>query len=287
MLRTPHPLLLTLAFAGFCLTQGSQLMAEDRNEGLARSIVTADRVLVIGHRGACAAAPENTLASFRLALEAKPDMVELDYYHSSDGVPFVFHDKDLDRTTNAIALWGKKKLAIDKVAWAELSQLDAGSWFAPQFAGTRIPTLAESIDTIQSGSVTLIERKGGDAATVVKLLAEKKLLERVVVQAFDWDYLRDCHRLAPELPLGALGSKTLGPEQIKQIQTTGASAVGWKWSDIGPAEVKRVHAAGLKLWVYTVNEPADMRKLIALGVDGLITDKPALARQVVAQIEAQ
>jgi glycerophosphoryl diester phosphodiesterase len=238
---------------------------------------------VIGHRGACAAAPENTLPSFKLALQAKPDMVELDYYHSVDGIPFVFHDSTLDRTTNSRAVLGKNKLPVGNVPWEQLRQLDAGAWFNAKFKGTRIPTLDESIDCIQQGSVTLIERKGGDAATIVTLLKKKQLLDQVVVQAFDWDYLRECHRLAPDLALGALGSKALSSKRLAEINTTGAKAVGWKHTDIGTAEVKRVHEAGLKLWVYTVNDPADMRRLIRLGVDGLITDRPDVARQVVAE----
>ena len=272
----------TLAFLFILVTSTATLMAQDSTDRKAHQLVNADRVLVIAHRGASAYAPENTLPAFRLALESKPDLVELDYYHSADGVPFSFHDKSLDRTTNAVKLWGKKKLVCETLPWAELAELDAGSWFDAKYKGTKIPALAESIDTIQAGSVTLIERKGGDAATVVKLLGEKQLIDQVVVQAFDWDYLTECHRLAPELALGALGSKSLGAKQIAEIKATGAAAVGWKHSDINRAAVERVHAAGLKLWVYTVNEPADMKRLITLGVDGLITDKPELAREVVA-----
>jgi len=272
----------TFAFLFTLVATTVSLMAQDRPAHKAHELISTDRVLVIAHRGASAYAPENTLPAFKLALESKPDLVELDYYHSADGVLFSFHDKTLDRTTNAVKRRGKRKLACDKLPWAELAELDAGSWFDPKYKGTKIPTLAESIDAIQTGSVTLIERKGGDAATVVKLLSEKQLLDQVVVQAFDWDYLRECHRLAPGLALGALGSKSLGAKEIAEIKTTGAAAVGWKHSDINRAAVERVHAAGLKLWVYTVNEPADMKRLIALGVDGLITDKPELAREVVS-----
>lgn len=294
MVRYHVPLLCFLLLGALgCEAQGSHNMGEEQSEApventrqpetVAEKLVASDRVLVIGHRGASGLAPENTIPSFRLALESKPDMVELDYYQSADGIPFVLHDKTLDRTTNAIALWGKKKLAGTKVQWSQLQQLDAGNWYNAKFQGTAIPSLADSLDVIQQGSVTLIERKGGDADTIVKLLKQKQLLEEVVVQAFDWDYLRECHRRAPQLTLGALGSKRLGSREVAQIKTTGAAAVGWKHSDIGATEVKQVHEAGLKVWVYTVNDPSEMKRLIRLGVDGLITDRPDLAREIVSQ----
>ena len=271
----------SLAVVYVALAAGSLTMAAEPARPTAKQVIASPRTLVIGHRGASGSAPENTLPAFRLALAAKPDMVELDYYHSSDGIPFVFHDSTLDRTTNAVVLGQRRKTAPTSLSWSQLQRFDAGSWYNAKFAGTHIPTLDESLDTIQAGSVTLIERKGGDAQTVVDLLKRKKLLDQVVVQAFDWDYLADCHRLAPELVLGALGSKQLGPQQLAEIQQTGAQAVGWNYKDIGAAEVERVHAAKLKLWVYTVNDADQMRRLIKLGIDGLITDHPALARRIV------
>ena len=152
----------------------------------AAALVAAKRILIIAHRGASAHAPENTLPAFAAALKTKCDLVELDYYHSADRVPVVFHDKALDRTTNALAVLGKSKLEVDEVSLADLQRLDAGKWFKKgNFAGTKLPTLDESLDVIQAGKMTLIERKAGDAATLVKLLDEKKLRSDFVVKAFD------------------------------------------------------------------------------------------------------
>ena len=131
-------------------------------------------MLIIAHRGNSSVAPENTLPAFESALDAKADLVELDYHHSADGVPVVLHDDMLDRTTNAQELLGKEKLLVVDVPSAEIAKLDAGLWFSDEFNGTKLPTLVESLAAIQAGSTTLIERKAGDAATLVKLLEREE-----------------------------------------------------------------------------------------------------------------
>jgi glycerophosphoryl diester phosphodiesterase len=264
--------LITLSAAIF----GSTAVAQVRVVSKAALMVGAERVLVIGHRGASAQAPENTLPAFEAALKAKADLVELDYYHSLDNVPVVFHDKTLDRTTDSETILGRTKIEVTEVSLGDLKKLDAGKWFKPQFAGTKIPTLLEALALIQPpGGMTLIERKQGDAASLVKLLDEQKLRGDVVVQAFDWNYLTDCHKLAPDLVLGALGSKELTPLRIAQIKKTGAAVIGWKHDDLTAANIALVHAAGLRCWAYTVNDTRRGKQLVEMGIDGLITDNPA------------
>lgn len=257
-------------------------------------LLAAPRVLVIAHRGYSGIAPENTLPSFELAARAGADLIELDYYHSADNVPVVLHDRTLDRTTDAVARWGAAKLtAHDKTA-AELATLDAGKWFAPRYVGTKLPTLSEAIDLINRDSVTLIERKDGDAPTLVKLLRDKQALNTVVVQAFDWDFLRDCHREAPDLVLGALGppstrngkklqpqDKFLSADDLDEIQTFGARVVGWN-DQVTRESVQEAHRRGLKVWIYTVNDVEKAQKLIALGVDGIISNDTPLIWKALA-----
>jgi glycerophosphoryl diester phosphodiesterase len=242
----------------------------------AEQLVFADQVQVIAHRGNSGAAPENTLPAFRQAAQAGADMVELDYYHSADGIPVVFHDKDLDRTTNAVGWFGKSKLRVEQLSYCQLRCLDAGSWFDHRYRGVRIPTLNEALSTIQSGSTTLIERKAGDAGTCVNLLRCRGLLDRVVVQAFDWEYLAQCHQLAPQLVLGALGDDELTPDKLDQIALTGARIVGWNHKYIGPDQVAMVHDRDWRMWVYTVNDVPRADELVAAGIDGLITNYPAM-----------
>ena len=132
-------------------------------------------ILVIAHRGDSKVAPENTLPAFASAVKAGADLVELDYYHSADGVPVVFHDDDLGSHDRRHAAVGRREdQARQQEPGRARSSSTPASWFEPKFAGTRIPTLDEALDTIQAGSMTLIERKGGDPATCIELLKQKK-----------------------------------------------------------------------------------------------------------------
>src|SRR4029077_16465988 len=101
--------------------------------------------------------------------------------------------------------WGAKHVEFeDKTAW-ELRSLDAGSWFDPNYAGTRVPLLSEALDLIQSSSTALLERKSGDVSSIINLLDSKQLIGRVVVQSFDWGFLRAFHERVPGQTLAALG----------------------------------------------------------------------------------
>ena len=259
-------------------------------------LLETKRTLIIGHRGYPQFAPENTLPSWKLALAAGADMAELDYYHSKDGKLVVIHDGTLDRTTDATNRWGKTKISVTSKTAAELQSLDAGSWFDPKYTGTKIPLLTEALDAIQGGGgVTLIERKDGDAATCVKLLQEKKLVNRVIVQAFDWQYLKDYHALEPDQVLGALGppglladgtkpegkAKMLSAAWLDELVKTGAKAAVWS-DQVNKEAVDLAHQRGLKVWVYTINDPAAANKLLDMGVDGLITNNTGLMWKTLA-----
>jgi glycerophosphoryl diester phosphodiesterase len=262
----------------------------------ALKLLNAKRTLIIGHRGYPQFAPENTIPSWKLAIEAGADMAELDYYHSKDGQLVVMHDGTLDRT-DATNRWGGKKIAVSSKTAAELQTLDAGGWFDKKYTGTKVPTLIEALDTIQgSGSVTLIERKEGDPAACVKLLRDKKLINQVIVQAFDWEYLKNFHELEPKQVLGALGppkvlpdgkhpdakmSKEMNAHWLDLLEKTGAKAVVWD-NRVSKRFVEEAHKRGLKVWVYTINDPAAANKLLDMGVDGLITNNTGLMWRAVA-----
>jgi glycerophosphoryl diester phosphodiesterase len=241
----------------------------------AQKLVGQTGTLIIAHRGNSSVTPENTLPAFQSAIEAKSDLVELDYYHAADGVPVVIHDEILDRTTDAEQVFGKPKLLIGDFSSTDLRKLDAGTWFDEKFAGVRIPTLTESIDLIQKGSVTLVERKGGDADTVVKLLEKMNLIDQVVVQAFDWEYVKRCRELSPKLALATLSGKPAAPEQIEAAAATGADIIVWDHRKIDGTQIEQIHKLGKKAWAYTIDDPARAKQLIAAGLDGVITNKPA------------
>lgn len=243
--------------------------------------IHAPRVLVIAHRGDSLAAPENTLPAFASAVRAGADLVELDYVHTADGVPIVFHDEYLDRVTDACARWGGESIVAGSKTWAELSQLDAGGWFGPQFAGTRIATLAEALAATCPYVPMMIERKSGNAATCVRLLEQTGFIEQVVVTAFDWQYLADCRALAPSLALGALGTKPLTARQLDAAAALGASVIGWDDLYVTPAHIKAAHEHGLRAWVWTVDNPGRAEELISQGIDGLISNAPGRMLEMV------
>ena len=261
----------------------------------ALNMIASKRPLVIGHRGYCHFAPENTLPSFKLAMAAGADLVELDYHHTKDGKLIVIHDSELDRTTDATNRWPQKRIKIASKTAAEIQSLDAGSWFDAKYAGTKVPLLAEALDTIQQGSVTLIERKDGEPAECIKLLRNKDLINKVVVQAFDWEYLREFHELEPEQVLAALGPPTLLPDGKKpsgrskelsavwldDLQKTGAKVAVWN-QQVSEEAVQLAHRHGLKVWVYTINDSDLARRLLDMGVDGLITNNISLIWKTLA-----
>jgi glycerophosphoryl diester phosphodiesterase len=258
----------------------------------ALKLVSSQHPLVIGHRGACDFAPENTLPSFELALEVGADLIELDYHHSRDGVPVVFHDEALDRTTDSRHKWKRSRVKVADKTAAEIQTLDAGSWFDPKFAGTKIPLLAEALDFIsERGGVTLIEHKSGDAKTLIELLRKRKMINRVVVISFDWKFLREFHELEPGQVLGALGPPTDLPDGTRpsgifkrltarllaELAKTGAKLVVWN-RHVSQKALKLAHEDGLQVWVYTVNDQKIAERLVNLGVNGIITNRPSLIR---------
>jgi glycerophosphoryl diester phosphodiesterase len=255
------------------------------------------RPLIIGHRGYCAVAPENTLPSFLLALNAGADLVELDYHETKDGVPLVIHDDTLDRTTDARKRWRRRRIRVAGRTAAEIQTLDAGNWFDKKFAGARTPLLAEALDLIGwCGGLTVIEHKSGDSETLARLLRERNAVHKVVVISFDWAFLLQIHRREPDLLLGALGrpermtdgrkpsrlSRKLDARWLEELQKTGARLAVWNRQVPEPA-IRLAHEQGLNVWVYTVDETRVARRLTGIGVDGIITNRPLQIRRALSK----
>lgn len=241
-------------------------------------LIESPKTLILAHRGNSRVAPENTLPAFESALDLGVDLVELDYHHTADGVPVVFHDEELDRCTDACHVWGGTKQLLARRPWAELKQLDAGGWFGEAFRGTHIATLEDALRLICPRAGCMIERKSGDAATCVALLQRLNVIERCVVTGFEWPFLAECHRLAPELSLGALGTDRLTPERLSEAQQIGARVIGWDNDFVTAEHVRLVHSRGLKAWVWTVDQPARAAELVSWGIDGLISNFPGEIR---------
>ncbi|MEY2466444.1 MAG: glycerophosphoryl diester phosphodiesterase, partial [Verrucomicrobiota bacterium] len=234
-----------------------------QNDEPALKLLATKRALVIGHRGYCAVAPENTLPSFKLAMDAGADLVELDYHHSKDGTPMVFHDFILARTTDARKKWKRRRIKIAQKTANELQTLDAGSWFDPKFTGAKIPLLTDALVFIcDHGGVPLIEHKSGDAKTLAQLLRERNLINKVVVISFNWKFLRELHELEPAQVLGALGpparlSNGRRPAHVrrglaarlKDLARTGAKIAIWN-PRVSIRAIQLAHENHLKIWIY-------------------------------------
>jgi glycerophosphoryl diester phosphodiesterase len=238
-------------------------------------------VIIIGHRGASGHAPEHTFASWDRALELGVDYIEQDLQMTSDGVLVVMHDPTLDRTTSGSG-------EVSAHTFAQISQLDAGSWFDPKFSAQRVPSLRQVFERYGTSANYYIETKNPEEAPQMeeKLLAlitefglHAATVEKwqVLVQSFSKPSLLKIRDLDAQLPLIQLIEKEYASRDIQQrLAEIHTYAVG-----IGPARtsvdaelVDAAHAHGLIVHPYTVNEEAELRRLIALGVDGMFTDFP-------------
>ena len=257
-----------------------------RVQSTAERLLERDQPLLIGHRGYCAMAPENTLPSFALALDAGADLIELDYQQSKDGVPMVIHDPTLDRTTDVRKKWKRRRIKVAQKTAAEIQTLDAGAWFDAKFVGAKVPRLDEALDYICGrGGVPLIEHKSGDAATLATMLRERHLINKVVVISFNWKFLRELHTLEPAQVLGALGPpvrlsngrRPLHPRRrlssrLNELAKTGARIAVWN-RKVSSRDVRAAHQRGVKVWVYTVDNVRVARQLLRRGADALISNR--------------
>ena len=255
------------------------------------------RVLNFAHRGASHDAPENTLAAFRLALEMGADGVELDVQASRDGEAVVIHNFTVDATTNGQG-------AVKDKTLAELKELDAGSWFDTpsinlrgepvepsgrrRFAGQRIPTLQEVIVEVGHQLLLNIELKAkvlddsGLIAEVVRLIEDHNLVHRAMVSSFNPFALRRVKRLNPRINTGLLYFFDLPAHLVRALFMFLADP-----DALNPEKrlVTREYMAwarerSYRVNAWTVDEPAEMKRLIALGVDGVITNRPDVLREI-------
>ncbi|MCA8948349.1 MAG: hypothetical protein KDE27_02535 [Planctomycetes bacterium] len=250
--------------------------AAQDNAVLTRLRAAAEQApLVVAHRGASSTHPENTLAAMRAAVDAGADLVEFDVYQTADGAWVCIHDQTVDRTTDAVKRLGRQRIKVDELTLAEIRALDAGSWFGAGFADERVPTLAEALAAILPAAVPMIERKGGDAGALAAELARLERLDEVMVQAFDWDFLTELHRVEPRLLIGALGAKELSPARHEELSRTGAAIVHWNHGDLTVEAAAAVRAADRLLCVYTVDPDPCLLGAAAIGCHLVTTNRPA------------
>ena len=248
------------------------------------------KIFNIAHRGWSARYPENTLPAFRGAVEAGADLIELDVQCTRDGHAVVLHDTTVDRTTDGSG-------RVCDFSLQEVKRLDCGGWFSPVFRGERVPTLGETIEALKDAPVKFcVEVKGRDAegtqqtvARTIQVVQEYNVLERCILTSFLPEALTLARRLEPLIPTA------LDPDEetrfaawdlCAQVLRIGGNILSLRHDWLTQALVDEVHAHGIPVWTWTVNEPEAMRRAVAFGVDGIMTDDPAGLREILSSGQA-
>lgn len=241
------------------------------------------RPLVIGHRGASAHAPENTMAAFELAIDHRADAIEFDVKLTSDNQVVVIHDTKVDRTTN-----GTGKVA--NMTLSDLQNLDAGYKYSNKFKGERIPSLKNVFESFGKQILMNVELTNystpldGLVNEVVELVKFYKLESHVIFSSFLSKNLNNSQKLLPEVPCGLLAY----PGRMGFLQRR----YGWKkkyhalhpyLAEADKRLVADLHSAGKRIHVWTVNGIENLRKMLDLKVDGIFTDDPGMLRRLLEQ----
>ena len=229
--------------------------------------------LWIAHRGAGRLAPENTLAAFRFGADHGWRAFECDVKLSADGVPFLLHDDTLERTSNARGVAGARD-------WAVLSQIDAGGWHSARHAGEPLPRLAAIAAYVRANGFALnleikpttgLEHETGAAVGRECLQLWPEAPRALLLSSFQPEALRGAREAAPDLPRALLLDE-LKEGWWETAQALACVAVVTNHRLMDAPLLRRLHHAGLRALCYTVNDIADVQRLLTLGVDGIITD---------------
>lgn len=230
---------------------------------------------VIGHRGACAYAPENTLASFQRAHELGATWVEFDVHMAACGELVIIHDDSVARTTNGTGY-------VTELTYQQLLELDAGSYFAPEFANQRIPTLGQVINLLgETNMCANIEVKpaSGQEIEVVEKTVEvvrhhwPEHLGAPMYSSNSPEVLEVFRKIEDDLIIGVLTSDWM-PEWQQMVDFYGAASLHVRKTNLNADRVREVKDAGYGILSYTVNEAAEAKKLFDWGVDAVFSDCP-------------
>jgi glycerophosphoryl diester phosphodiesterase len=227
--------------------------------------------IVIGHRGAAAHAPENTLHSFETAVKLGADMIELDVQETKDGELICIHDYDVARTTNGAGL-------VSELTLAEIRDLDINS-------GHKIPLLSEVFDNMKNKISINIEIKVLDIETkLVNLIDQFGITKDVLVSSFFHDTLRILKNINSEIRTAILLNQPI-EDTVNYALNLNADGINPLFYTLEPNMIELAHAENLVVYPWTVNLKESMVELLTMGVDGIITDYPDIARSVIESLD--
>ena len=238
---------------------------------------------IIGHRGAMWDAPENTIASFKMGWEQNSDIVECDVHLTADGRIVTIHDDSTLRTSGI-------DLKVSETDSEVLRQLDVGRFKGPQFEGQRIPFLEEALETMPPHGRFFIEIKcGSEIVQPLKRLIETSgKAHQVAIIGFDLDVIAEFKRTMPDVPVYWLRStprdesgipRPYDTSLIEQAKSKGIDGLNLHYAGLTEPVAKSILDAGLKLYVWVINEPEEARRLIGMGIHGFGTDRPGWIRE--------
>jgi glycerophosphoryl diester phosphodiesterase len=242
--------------------------------------------LVIAHRGDSAHRPENTLASFASALEVGAALVELDVQLTADGHVVVIHDPELDRTTTG-------RGDVRRLTLAQVRAVSAGypDRFGSRYAGERVPAFSEALALLRGRARVLVEIKaesvtddaeGGIEARTAEEIRRAGMADSVALISFDHRAILRLAALAPEMTRGRLFGRTTADEVLGAARDAACQLVMPHKGQLSDALVERVHAAGLKLATWVVDEPAELRTLARFGLYGVGSNCPGVLLEAIA-----
>lgn len=225
----------------------------------------------IAHRGASSLAPENTVASAKLAWELGTDAVEVDVHLSQDNRAMVIHDKNTKRTCT-----GKKVLEIKSTPSVVLRDLDAGSWKSEEYKGEKIPFIEEIIETIPEGKTLVIEIKcGPEILPALKRAIEKKgKAQQIVFIGFEFETIVQTHNTFPDNKCYWLSSSKPGDKKLDEVLGAGLTGINLQYKAIDEELMKKAATRNLEVLAWTVDDLQEAKRLTDLGVKGLTTNRP-------------
>lgn len=234
----------------------------------------------IAHRGASHDAPENTLASAKLAWEQGADALEIDVYLASDNRIMVIHDKNTKRVS------GGRNMVVADTPSLILREIEVGSWKGEQFKGEKIPYIEEIIETVPEGKTLVVEVKCGPEIIphMERILNKKKCKGEILFIAFGWETITGLKQAFPDKKAYWLSSaKPEVKKRIPEVKTLGLEGVNLQYGIIDQELVTEAHNLGLEVLAWTVDDPNEVRRLIDLGVTKITTNRPGWMREEIGK----